>query len=50
MPEGMVTLQTDLREVSMSLEAAQRVFCLDINCAVEWETGRPQMSTCAEDD
>lgn len=42
MPEGMVTLQMGLREVSMSLEAAQSVFCLDVKCAVEWIYGKQE--------
>lgn len=42
MPEGMVTLQMDLRGVSMPLEAAQGVFYLVINCAVEWVYGKQE--------
>lgn len=41
-PEGMVTLQKDLRGVSMPLEAAQRVFCLVVNRAVEWVYGKQE--------
>lgn len=42
MLEGMVPLQMDLREVSMSLEAAQRVFCLDVKSAVERIYGKQE--------